>query len=85
MLCYMCKCELEVETQYKSCPKCRRKAKIIQKARYHEKHPEAKSRKKGEKLSLDDKLVIINDYNRRHGTHLTYGKYMAKFGGMFNE
>ena len=34
------------------------------------------------KQTLDDVLAELNEYNRTHGTHLTYGKYQAM---KFNE
>jgi hypothetical protein len=32
-------------------------------------------RSKSKKKTLDELLTEIDEYNRTHGTHLTYGKY----------
>lgn len=37
----------------------------------------AKRKKQPKKQTLDELLAEINEYNKTHGTHLTYGKYQA--------
>lgn len=37
------------------------------------------TKKKSEPTHLDKKLAEIREYNRTHGTHLSYGKYVAMF------
>lgn len=37
----------------------------------------AKRKKQPKKQTLDELLIEINEYNKTHGTHLTYGKYQA--------
>lgn len=35
----------------------------------------AKRKKQPKKQTLDEVLAELNEYNKTHGTHLTYGKY----------
>jgi uncharacterized CHY-type Zn-finger protein len=84
MQCYRCGKLIRSDSKYKSCPKCREEMRKRGVSKYHANHPNAKRYKQSScqnKLSLDEKLKVVADYNRQNGTCLSYGKYIAKFGG----
>lgn len=58
---------------YKMCPECREKHRAKGRARYQ-------ARKKLKRHGNDKITALtaeIEEYNKKHGTRLTYGKYVA--------
>lgn len=59
---------------------CRECADAVQRKRVREnarKHKKIDRIKKVYRSALDDRLKELNEYNKQHGTHISYGEYMS--------
>ncbi len=82
--CITC-CLHDVNNARKICKKCGKEftspsavAKFCSKeCRIVYTNQKSKNKKTPKKQTLDEVLAELNEYNRTHGTHLTYGKYQA--------
>lgn len=75
--CSICGTRFETAgTTAKYCPKCR----IWKRHEANVKNSEARRKRatrRTEKVSINDVLRELDEYNRHHGTCYTYGQYMA--------
>lgn len=82
LVCPICKIEFTpVNHTQRYCKDCRANrgkeiAKYLADERYKRKYKEEKRRIFGQK-SIFDICKDIDEYNRKHGTHLSYGKYVG--------
>lgn len=68
--CSLCSAEFPGGPRAKYCPECRRELR----------HSIASARPKSTpKRSIGEIVAEVTAYNKEHGTHLTYGKYVEKF------
>ncbi len=55
---------------YKTCRECREKDRYYRQSRGRKPKREAKDK-------LSETVIEIEEYNKKHGTNYTYGRYMA--------
>ena len=67
----------QVKVNQKYCPECRKYRKDEIRQYLEENKAREKILKKKPIKSIEDISVDIRDYNKKHGTHLTYGKYVS--------
>ena len=60
------------------CPTCRADRTLTRNYREKKENPKAKKHLKRNNKSIGEVIRDMEEYNQKHGTHLTYGQYISK-------